>query len=313
MRYLRQRPHARRGITPGSMLAGGGRFSRLSSQVGVPCRETPWVFEASNSDMQTPARIVVLGGGFGGVYTALALEKELRGRRDVEVTLVSRENFFLFTPMLHEVAASDLDITHIVSPLRSLLKRTSLFVGDVEEVDVDRKHVVFRHGFDNHLHQLPYDHLVFALGCTTNFYGLPGLQERALTMRSLDDAIRLRNHVIAALEEAGSECQEPEEGLLTVVVAGGGFAGVETIAALNDFVREGLRFYPHINPCQVRMVLVHPGALILPELGEHLGAYAQQQLTARGVEVLTNTKVSAVTPGGVMLSDGRMVPSRVIV
>src|SRR5437763_1133720 len=115
-------------------------------------------------------RIVVLGGGFAGVYAARHLEKMLAGDRGVEITLVSRDNFFLFTPMLHEVAASDLDITHIVNPVRKLLPRARFFDGDVERIDVARRAVVVSHGADSHTHELPYDHLVIALGSVTNFF-----------------------------------------------------------------------------------------------------------------------------------------------
>lgn len=258
-------------------------------------------------------RILVLGGGFGGVHAAMHLEKALGGNSDVQITLVSRDNFFLFTPMLHEVAASDLDITHIVSPIRTLLKRTTVFVGDVESVDLERRQVVITHGFERHSHTLGYDQVVLALGCITNFYGLPGLEQRALTMKSLGDAIHLRNRVIATLEEGDTECSSGGDGLLTFVVAGGGFAGVETAAGINDFVREALRFYPRISPERIRMVLVHAGPVILPELGEKLGAYAQAKLGARGIEILTNAKVASVDAGGVTLADGRRIASRMVV
>jgi NADH dehydrogenase len=263
--------------------------------------------------MSPSTRILVLGGGFGGVYTALHLERMLGRRPDVEVTLVSRENFFLFTPMLHEVAASDLDITHIVSPLRTLLKRTTIFIGDVESIDLERRRVRVFHGFEPHHHELEYDQLVVALGSMTNFYGLPGLEQRALTMKTLGDAIHLRNRVIATLEEADTECASGRDALLTFVVAGGGFAGVETIAGLNDFVREALKFYPRITADRIRMVLVHAGAVILPELGSSLGAYAQRKLSSRGIEIITEAKVSGVTDEDVMLADGRRIPSRVVV
>ena len=263
--------------------------------------------------MVQPTRILVLGGGFGGVYTALQLERDLGRRADVEITLVSRENFFLFTPMLHEVAASDLDITHIVSPLRTLLKRTTIFIGDIASIDLERRRVSVTHGFAPHEHNLEYDHLVVALGSMTNFYGLPGLEQRALTMKTLGDAIHLRNRVIATLEEADTECAAGDDGLLTFVVAGGGFAGVETIAALNDFVREALKFYSRITPDRVRMILVHAGPVILPELGSSLGAYAQRKLSSRGIEVITHARVSAVTEQGVRLGDNRRIPSRFVV
>src|SRR4051794_2132669 len=233
------------------------------------------------------------------------------GDAGVEITLVSRDNFFLFTPMLHEVAASDLDITHIVSPLRTLLKRTQIFIGDVDAVDLERRRVDVSHGFERHGHSLPYDELVIALGSITNFYGLPGLEQRALTMKTLGDAIHLRNRVIATLEEGDTECAAGRDGLLTFVVAGGGFAGVETIAGLNDFVREALAFYPRLTPERIRMVLVHSGPTILPELGEALGGYAQQKLRARGIEIVTEARVSGVTDAAVLLAGGRAISSRV--
>jgi NADH dehydrogenase len=215
--------------------------------------------------------------------------------------------------MLHEVAASDLDITHIVSPLRTLLKRTTIFIGDVISIDLSGRLVRVAHGFESHEHNLPYDHLVVALGSMTNFYDLPGLEQRALTMKTLGDAIHLRNRVIATLEEADTECAAGRDGLLTFVVAGGGFAGVETIAGLNDFVREALKFYPRIASNRVRMVLVHAGPVILPELGGALGAYARRKLSTRGIEVITAAKVSAVTDHDVMLAGGERIPTRLVV
>src|SRR3989442_9055573 len=124
-------------------------------------------------------RIVILGGGFGGVYAALELEKALARDGSLEVTLVARENFFLFTPMLHEVAASDLDMTHIVNPIRKLLRRVKFVQGEVESVDLGRRRVLVAHGGEHHDHELEYDHLVIALGAVTDFYDLPGVEEHA--------------------------------------------------------------------------------------------------------------------------------------
>ena len=261
----------------------------------------------------TPTRILILGGGFGGVEAARRLERLLRRRDDVEVTLVSRDNFFLFTPMLHEVAASDVDITHIVSPLRALLHRTRIAVGEVQAIDMERRLVRIVHGDRTHSHELPYDQLLITLGSTTNFYGLPGLEEKAVTMKTLGDAIHLRNRVIDALEQASTECGSGEESPLTVLVAGGGFAGVETIAAVNDFMREALAFYPRLRQSELRLVLVHAGPYILPELGEDLGVYAARKLTDRGVEIRTGVRVSAVDAESVTLSDGTRVATRLLV
>lgn len=256
-------------------------------------------------------RIVILGGGFGGVYTALHLERLLGP--SAEITLVSRENFFLFTPMLHEVAASDIDITHLVSPLRALLRRTTVFVGEVGAIDCQSRSVTVTHGTEAHQHRLPFDHLVVALGSITNFYGLPGLEQHALTMKTLGDAIHLRNEVIAAMEEADSECATGGDEPLTFVVVGGGFAGVETVAGLNDFVREGLRFYRRLSSKRVRIVLIHAGSVILPELGGKLGQYAQGVLAKSGVEIITNAKVAECGEGGLRLADGRSIVSRLLV
>jgi len=259
-------------------------------------------------------RIIILGGGFGGLYAALRLEKTLARDPDVEILLVNRENFFLFTPMLHEVAASDLDLTHIVNPVRKLLKRIEFFDGDVDDIDLPGRKVIISHGSEHHSHEVEYDHLVIALGSITNFFNLPGLQERALTMKSLGDAIYLRNKLISHLEEADFECCTPErQELLTFVVAGGGFAGVETIASLNDFVREALRFYPNLREEFLRVVLVHPGPVILPELGEKLGAYAQQKLAGRKVEIKVNTRVTGISERGVELSDGSTILAKTLV
>ncbi len=258
-------------------------------------------------------RILVLGGGFGGLHAARHLERIFRADPSVDIALVSRDNFFLYTPMLHEIASCEIDITHIVSPIRTLLRHTTVFIGDVEAIDLAARQVRVAHGFERHTHNLEYDQLVIALGSTTNFYGLPGLEAHALTMKTLGDAIHLRNRLIATLEEADTECAGGDDGLLTIVVAGGGFAGVETLAAVNDFVREAARFYPRVNQDRIRMILVHSGSVILPELGEHLGAYAQAKLQTRGLEIMTNTRVTAVTSDFVTLSDDRRIAARLVV
>ncbi len=265
--------------------------------------------------MSRKTNILILGGGFGGMYTAVELEKAFRKDAGVEITLVNRENFFLFTPMLHEVAASDLDITTIVNPIRKMLHRTNFFDGEVKSIDLTKKRVVVSHGIDaSHPHEIDYDHLVLALGSVTNFYSIPGLEERALTMKSLADAAYLRNRLIEQLEESDFECSTlPPEQLLTFAVAGGGFAGVETIAAVNDFLREALKHYPHLNEAMLRIVLVEHGPMILPELGPELGRYAQTKLAQRKIEFRLGTKVTGLTDRGVELSDGTILPARTLV
>jgi NADH dehydrogenase len=256
-------------------------------------------------------RIVVLGGGFGGIYAVMELEKLFGRDAAVEITLVNKDNYFVFTPMLHEVAASDLDLTHIVNPIRKLLRRAAFFNGDVLEIDLRGKTVVVSHGVDqDHPHRLEYDHLVLALGSVTNFFNTPGVEERAFTMKTLGDAIAVRNRIIDSMEEADFECcPNVRQRMMTFVVAGGGFAGVETIAAIHDFMHDALHHYPHLQPADVRMVLVHPGQVILPELSAKLGVYAQQKLTRRGIELHLGKKVKSFSNGAVELSDGTSIPS----
>jgi NADH dehydrogenase len=259
-------------------------------------------------------RVLILGGGFGGIYAAIELERALRGRHDINITLVTHDNYFLFTPMLHEVAASDLEMNTIINPLRKLLRRVKTFTGNIETINLERRCVAVTHGFDRHAHELSYDHLIVALGSSTNFFGLPGVQDAALTMKTLDDAIELRNRLITHLEEANSECAAGErQPLLTFVVVGAGFAGVETLGGINDFVRAAIRFYPNLAPEFVHTILISSDEFILPELGSKLGAYAQRKLAARGVEIITRTRVAAVRDGLVELSDGRTIPATTLI
>jgi len=262
-------------------------------------------------------RILILGGGFGGVYAALRLEKLLAAKlakREAEITLVSRDNFFLFTPMLHEVAASDLEITNIVNPLRKLLQRTQVVVGQATRIDLRNQSVSIERGHKNQANELDYDHLVLALGSHTNYFNLPGLKEFSLAMKTLPDAVQLRAQIIQHLEDANSECiLNDRRSLLTFVVAGGGFAGVETVAAINDFVREALKFYPNLKEEMLRVVLVHPGVVILPELGEELGRYAQTVLAGQGVEILLNTRVTGMSEKQVSLGGAEPLPASTLV
>ena len=259
-------------------------------------------------------RIVILGGGFGGVYAAMHLEKLLTRRHSVEIRLVSRDNFFLFTPMLHEIAASDLEITNIVNPLRKLLRRSEVILGDVDEIDLPNRSVVISRSYRDRLERLDYDHLVIALGSVTNFYDLPGLAELAIPMKTIQDAIRLRAQILSRLEAANAETNTLERrSLLTFVVAGGGFAGVETVAALNDFIHEVLPFYPNLREGMCRVILIHSGSIILPELGEDLGDYTKNVLARRGIDIRLNTRVGSVTENRVTLNDGTMISSRTLV
>jgi NADH dehydrogenase len=259
-------------------------------------------------------RILILGGGFAGAYTALHLEKQLASAPDVEIVLVSRENFVLFTPMLHEVAGADVAVTDIVQPLRKMLRRTRIAIGSIEAIDLANKQVRVRSEGLARAFDFTYDQLVLALGAVTNFFHTPGLEEHALTMKTLGDAILVRNRVIDALELADNQSDETErKTTLTAVVAGAGFAGIETAGAVNDFLREGMKFYPHLKQNMVRVVVVDPGDHILPELGISLGRYAQERLGRRGVEIRLKTKVAGYDGKEVALDDGMKIATRMLI
>lgn len=260
-------------------------------------------------------RVVVLGGGFAGIYTALALEKAQRKRDDFEIVLVNRENYFVFQPMLPEVISGSIGLTDVVSPIRRLLPRTELHVRDAESVDLRRRLVVTSPGFRPHPHEIRFDHLVLALGNVTDFRGLPGLPEHAMPFKNLGDALRLRNQVIRALAEAAVESHDEElrRELLTFVVAGGGFSGVEVAAELNDFVRSVAPAYRGIDPREVRVVLVHSMDRILPEVAPSLAGFAQERLGRRGVEIVLNARLTAATGQEAILSDGTRIATRTIV
>src|SRR5579859_5219673 len=151
--------------------------------------------------MPETTKVLILGAGFAGIQVAMELERRFHNDDSVKITLVSRDNFVLFTPMLHEVAASDLDPAAIVNPVRSMLRRAQFIASDVESIDLENKQVTVTHGFRRHRHNLDYDHLVLALGSVANFYGIEGLEERALTMKSLEDAMKLRSRMIAHLRK----------------------------------------------------------------------------------------------------------------
>ncbi len=265
--------------------------------------------------MNNRKRIVILGGGFAGVYTARYLEKALGRRDDFEITLINKENYFVFQPMLPEVISGSIGILDTVSPIRRLLPRTNLHVRNIESVDLKQQTVTTSPGFRPHAHVIHYDYLVLALGNVTDFRGMRGLPEHAIPFKNLADALHLRNHIIRALEEAAIETDDEElrRQLLTFVVAGGGFSGVEVVAELNDFVREVARNYRAIDPKEIRVVLLHSQDRILPEMSEKLALFAQKILQKRGVEIRLHTRLEAATGEEAILAGGEKIPTRTLV
>ncbi len=261
-------------------------------------------------------RILILGGGFAGMRTAECLEKELQKDPSVSISLVSETNSLLFTPMLAEVAGSSLEPSHISTPLRTTLHRTEFVRGRVTSVDLENKRVALEAGIGGNgscRSELAYDHLVFALGAVSNYLGLTNVQKLAFDFKSLIDAIRIRNHVIEMFERADRESDPSvRRSLLTFVIAGGGFAGVELAGSLNDFARGILADYPNLRREDVRVVLVHARDRILPELSEALGRYAQSRMEARGVEFRLNARLTDARPGVVVLSDGEVAAETLV-
>jgi NADH dehydrogenase len=262
-------------------------------------------------------RILILGGGFGGVYAALTLEKLLKAeldRGEVELGLVSRDNYIVFQPMLPEVISGSIGIVDTITPIRRLCPRTNLYTRMFECIDLERRRVVAAAGFGSQQLYLEYDHLVIALGNVTTFAGQSGLAEHALPFKYLGDALVLRNHAIHVLEEADIE-PDPEmrRSLLTFVVAGGGFSGVEAVAELNDFVRAAAKSFRNVRAEEIRVLLLHSGELILPELPESLARFAQRLLMKRGVELRLQTRLAGATADAALLSSGERVPTRTLV
>jgi NADH dehydrogenase len=278
------------GFALGLLTTGAVRLAELLFGV------TPAPREPASPDVKTC--VVILGGGFAGVSTAMNLEKEFRDDPSVAFTLVSETNALLFTPMLAEVAGSSLEPTHISTALRSSLHRTRVVRAQVAGIDLENRRVKL----SNREETLPYDHLVLALGAVSSLPPGDGIAEHALEFKTLADAIRIRNHVIDAFDRADAEPNPARRrALLTFVVAGGGFSGAELVGALNDFARGMLADYPNLSADDLRVVLVHSRERILPELSASLADYALERMRARGVTFELNARVSAARPGVVVL------------
>jgi NADH dehydrogenase len=258
-------------------------------------------------------RIVVLGGGFAGMSTAHALERRLYAA-DAELTLVSRENFSLFTPMLPEVSSGNLETRHVVTPVRAQLHRTRFMLGDVQAIDLAKKCVTVEHTITRATQKVEYDHLVFALGGVTSTFGLPGVAERAHPLKTLEDAERVRNHIISMLETAAVTTDPVErKKLLTFVFVGGGFTGVEAAGEMTDFFKSVLRYYRPITFADLDVVLVEGGGKLLPDLAPGMGEYSARSLVRRGVRVLVNTFVAGADDDGLKLKDGTTIMTRTII
>jgi NADH dehydrogenase len=248
-------------------------------------------------------RIVVLGGGFGGVTSARHLERVLRGHTDVEIALVSRENFFVLTPLLFESCSGRLELRHCAQPIRAALRRARFVEATVEGVDVQRQMVRAVAPDGGNYYDLPYDHLVVALGASTNEQLIPG-SSHAFTFKTMADALVLRNHLIEQFERADAASESTtRRGCLTVVVIGGGLVGMELLGELTAFADDVLRFYPRLRRDEIRFLLFQADARVLPEIDEKLAVVATRVLQRRGADIRVSTPVRSIEAGRVHVAN----------
>jgi NADH dehydrogenase len=259
--------------------------------------------------------VLLLGGGFAGVTVAQELEK--LGRRlaqPVEVTLISATNYLLFLPMLPEAASGSVELTHIMSPLRPLIPRTRVRIETVQSIDLTLRTVTTLQPSTRREQVLPWDYLVIALGNTVDFSGLAGVAQHGMPIKTIGDALYIRNRAIEMLDGAEATLDpDARRRLLTFVVAGGGFSGVELAAELNGFLRDAARAYHTILPRDIRLVLVHSGERILPELSASLASFAQRQLQQQGIELRLRTRLAAATAQEVILQSGERLAANTLV
>jgi NADH:ubiquinone reductase (H+-translocating) len=252
--------------------------------------------------------VVIAGGGFGGVYAAKSVLKKMRRRPGARVAVVAENNFMVFQPMLPEVCGSSIQSNHVVSPIRRLCRGADVLRGAIHHIDLESRCVCIDGGDFTRNLEIGFDHLVLALGNIVDLSRVPGMPEHAYLMKNAGDALQLRASIIDRLEEANL-MMDPGQArkLLTFVVVGGGYSGVETAGQILDLLRAVHRFYQRVDSASFRVVLVHSGKFLLPEINEKLGRYCQEILRKRGMEVILEDRVSAMTGTKAYLQSGRVI------
>jgi len=269
------------------------------------------VHENPSSKMK---KILILGGGYAGVGVLNKIQKTFESNVDVNIELVSESNFFLHTPMLPEMATGTIEPRHIATPIRRFCKRAQFHQAKVVDISLDSKQVTIQRMSDKSQKILSYDYLVLAMGGKTNFFGNSNIEKNSLTIKSLDDAIIIRNHIISMLEDADQETDLTlQQKLMTFVVVGGGFAGVETVGELNDFIRESTRkFYRNISHDNIKIILVSADDKILPEIG-NLGEYSKRALQKAGIVIYTNTRLEDISNDIALLNNEEKISTSTVI
>src|SRR6476620_8612927 len=256
--------------------------------------------------------VVIAGGGFGGAAAARELERTMP-KQSARLALANETHFAPYTPFLPEAAAGTLEPRHVVTPLREILKRTYLRLGAIVGHDPEARTVTLRAKYGQ-TETLPYDQLLLALGSTSRVLPVPGLAQHAVGFKSLSDAIYLRNHVVETLEEANAT-EDPRrlEALLTYVFVGGGYAGLEALAELQDFAADAMDSYPRARLHGMRWVLVEAADRVLPEIDQQLADYALRELRGRGIDIRLGTTLEEVRADSARISTGETLPTRTVV
>ncbi len=266
-------------------------------------RSAEWDDGAMAGTQSLPTRILVVGGGYVGMYTALRLQRKL-GRRRASITVVDPQPHMTYQPFLPEAAAGSVEPRHVVVPLRKVLRRCHIITGRVTGVEHNRRTATVE-AADGHVEDLGYDVLVMAPGSIARTLPIPGLAEQGIALKTIGEAIYLRNHVLSRLDAAGSTINpDLRRKLLTFLVVGGGYAGIEALAELEDMARYASRYYETIAPQDMRWVLVEATSRIMPEVSPTMGVYTVERLTKRGIEVYLDTRVTTMEGGHVVLDDG---------